>query len=1168
MNALHVAPRSHAPSRPRRACSAAALALLLATLPALAGPPERSDDAFRVVSHGGAAVDPCASGTPLGTVLIFREDREVIDVGILPLGDGDQISGQYGSLVTGPVRTFPTGAEYYCGGDTPGIATWGNESVLRHWTNNYDDLVNVAYTGSTFMIDITYTFSPQSADHRVALYGFDLGGWDNGATTGPDITVIPSVTVLAGNKQSTQVESFPTVLASAQNVAVGAGGHVSFDFNPPLMSPDNFADFGALRILVDLNGVQTPDYVGIDNIHIAQTGIVRFASVETQVLEDATEALVTVERTDSGATEIPASVLVQVSGGDATLGTDIALPAGTSNPILVSWAAGDNSPKVLRFPLLDDQDVEGDETLDLTLVSAQGVGLGQSAAGPELTSTRIVIQNDDTAGPSGTIGFVQPTFTASESAGTLDVVLERMGSGAASVTLQVADGSATNGNDFNAPLQTQVDWSMGDPEQQVVQIPLIDDGIEEQTERFSLALLRPVGATLANASADAVILDDDFSRGPTRQITTSGAPVNPHVVYGPNGEKAVVWIEASACPAICFKVMGQYFDADDVPRGGPFEISREATSINDEPVAAFTPDGQLFVVWPRRGPGAAKGAPEDDAVGKFLDPQGEATSEEIVISEDTQSGISKPDVEVDKNGEIVVVWEDGGGVRARFLDRQGVPRRSQADVGGTGSPQAERPALDSDSSGRSVIVFEGAGGQQGLFARRYADDGKLVGSLIRVETDPAASNPDVAARDDGGFVVVYELPSSNGVDIVRKIYDENGDPATELEAVNLSGGIHREPQIDINAGGDFVVVWRSGLAARAAGGDLVGRFFDPGGEPATGEVPVAEAESGSEPTEPSVSIDDDDEATVVYQREGPGGASEGIFRTVLQPSIVRACAPGQEALCLQADRFEVRARWQDFGGTNGPGRTLPLTSDSGTFWFFSPDNIELIVKVLDACAINGHFWMFAAGLTDVEVELLVDDTAVGLTRSYFHSSGSPLETIRDVQAFPCQGSRPASRGRVQASEVAAERVADLWADRLEQLAAELVQPETPSFDTASSALVCQTTTQSLCLNGSRFSIDVDWATAQGTSGVGMAQQLTDDSGYFWFFSADNVELIFKVLDGCSFNDHYWVFGSGLTDVQVTATITDTQTGATMVISNPQGQGFTPVRDIQAFSGCP
>ena len=52
-------------------------------------------------------------------------------------------------------------------------------------------------------------------------------------------------------------------------------------------------------------------------------------------------------------------------------------------------------------------------------------------------------------------------------------------------------------------------------------------------------------------------------------------------------------------------------------------------------------------------------------------------------------------------------------------------------------------------------------------------------------------------------------------------------------------------------------------------------------------------------------------------------------------------------------------------------------------------------------------------------------------------------------------------------------------------------------------------------------------------------KLTDDSGYLWFFDADNIELIVKVLDGCGVNNRYWVFAGGLTNVEVDIIVTDT-----------------------------
>ena len=41
------------------------------------------------------------------------------------------------------------------------------------------------------------------------------------------------------------------------------------------------------------------------------------------------------------------------------------------------------------------------------------------------------------------------------------------------------------------------------------------------------------------------------------------------------------------------------------------------------------------------------------------------------------------------------------------------------------------------------------------------------------------------------------------------------------------------------------------------------------------------------------------------------------------------------------------------------------------YTFFSPDNVEVVVKVLDGCSRNGHFWVYAAGLTDLRWRLQV-----------------------------------------------------------------------------------------------------------------------------------------------------------------------------------------------------
>lgn len=115
-------------------------------------------------------------------------------------------------------------------------------------------------------------------------------------------------------------------------------------------------------------------------------------------------------------------------------------------------------------------------------------------------------------------------------------------------------------------------------------------------------------------------------------------------------------------------------------------------------------------------------------------------------------------------------------------------------------------------------------------------------------------------------------------------------------------------------------------------------------------------------------------------------------------------------------------------------------------------------------------------------------------------------------------------------------------------------------------LPCQPGPEALCLGGGRFRVRADWITPQGT-GPGRAVPLTGDSGYFWFFSPENVELLAKTVDGCGLNQRRWIFSAGLTNVGVRLAVTDTQTGAVRSYLNPQGRAYPPIFDTDAFTGC-
>jgi photosystem II stability/assembly factor-like uncharacterized protein len=125
----------------------------------------------------------------------------------------------------------------------------------------------------------------------------------------------------------------------------------------------------------------------------------------------------------------------------------------------------------------------------------------------------------------------------------------------------------------------------------------------------------------------------------------------------------------------------------------------------------------------------------------------------------------------------------------------------------------------------------------------------------------------------------------------------------------------------------------------------------------------------------------------------------GVFDFQLVSS---SCAADSHTLCLNNGRFAVTTDFQPTPeGPSSPATAVPLTTDTGYFWFFDPANIELVTKVLNGCATNGHYWFFAGGLTNVGVQINVTDTATGAVRSYSNPVGSAFQPIQDTAAFPC-----------------------------------------------------------------------------------------------------------------------------------------------------------------------
>ena len=231
-------------------------------------------------------------------------------------------------------------------------------------------------------------------------------------------------------------------------------------------------------------------------------------------------------------------------------------------------------------------------------------------------------------------------------------------------------------------------------------------------------------------------------------------------------------------------------------------------------------------------------------------------------------------------------------------------------------------------------------------------------------------------------------------------------------------------------------------------------------------------------------------------------------------------------------------------GHVAPGVAIP---QNDLFGYFSipvltgnPGNPEVFVKVLDGRVVNGNFWVFYGGLTDLEYTITVRDFQTGATRSY-HKPPFVADGGFDTAAF--SGS---------------SAIADPPSN-----AATEVQPAPPAIAN------CAGNSSTLCLNSSHSFFVTLEARDQRTNntGPGLAIPQNDIFGYFSIpaltNNPTNPEVFVKVLDGTPVNGHYWVFFGGLTDLEYTITVREISTGHTKTYFKPAGSaagGF----DTSAF----
>jgi hypothetical protein len=111
------------------------------------------------------------------------------------------------------------------------------------------------------------------------------------------------------------------------------------------------------------------------------------------------------------------------------------------------------------------------------------------------------------------------------------------------------------------------------------------------------------------------------------------------------------------------------------------------------------------------------------------------------------------------------------------------------------------------------------------------------------------------------------------------------------------------------------------------------------------------------------------------------------------------CVPDAQTLCLASGKLRATAVYH---GPHGEAIAAPVVALSGTtgyFFTYSAHDPEVTIKAIDLSGFDGK-WIVVGGLTNLQLEITVEDLTVHQQRTYRNPAGRFLEPI--VDTFPGQ----------------------------------------------------------------------------------------------------------------------------------------------------------------------
>ena len=454
--------------------------------------------------------------------------------------------------------------------------------------------------------------------------------------------------------------------------------------------------------------------------------------------------------------------------------------------------------------------------------------------------------------PAGVIG------TYSNTGGTLALTFA---AGTTNDQINEVMRSIAYGNmNHSPPASIQLDWTF-------------DDG-NNASAQGSEGAKRITGSTIVDITpvdgGISVSVNDPSAFGlqvQASQSATSGDAtyLSQAVALSNDGSYVVAW--ASASDSDGQGVYSQRYDADGNPLGAETHVNTTVTGSQNYASVAMDSEGNYVVVWQGEGSGDT-----DGVFGQRYNASGIAQGGEFLVNTTTTGSQAWSSIAMSANGEFVIVWHgeglgDTSGVFAQRYDANGIAQGSELLVNSTLASSQRFGEVSMDNTGNFTVTWTSSGQDadgDGVYVRQFRADGTPITTEIQVDADTAGgqwlSQLDVNAS--GEFVVVWRDDGATDSIQAQRFNADGSKNGSEIIVSDLADVGDNYPTVQLSNNGSFVVVWQSINDSGSYG--IYARQFDASGTAMGGSLLINSRSTGGQEN-PAVSMNDSGQFVIAFE---------------------------------------------------------------------------------------------------------------------------------------------------------------------------------------------------------------------------------------------------------------------------------------------------------------